>query len=90
MILENNHINLVLKDTGWVLKGKSITKTFKFDSFGVAIQFVNQVADISDERNHYPQIEINKDRVKLFLSTHDEGGVTDMDITLAADIDELE
>ena len=89
MILDNLHIQEVIKDTGWVLKGRSITKNFKFETFDQAIMFVNQVGSVASEMQHHPHIEINNDRVKLNLTTQEEGGVSDKDITLAANIDEL-
>lgn len=90
MILQSEHIFELLRDTGWMLKGKSIIKTFKFNSFIEAIQFVTSVAATAEDQNHHPDIEIHYNRVKLSLTTHDEGGVTNKDIDLANDINELE
>ena len=89
MILENDTITEIIKDTGWLLKGKSIIKTFKFEAFMEAISFVNAVADLAEEVNHHPDIEILYTRVKINLSTHSEGGVTDKDISLSVAIDEV-
>lgn len=88
MILENEQIIEVLRDTGWVLKGRSITKNYKFGNFNEAMDFVNNVAGLAEEKNHHPNIEISYDRVKLTLSNHEEGGVSDKDISMAIAIDE--
>lgn len=52
------------------------------------IAFVNRVAEIAEEKNHHPDIDIRWTTVKTMLSTHSEGGVTDKDIELAKAIDE--
>ena len=89
MILEGEHIQQALEGTGWLLKGKSIVKTFSFDNFLQSIQFVNAVADIAESENHYPEIDIRNTRVKLSLTTPEEGGVTEVDIDIADKIDEV-
>ncbi len=88
MILESDHIATILEGTGWTQRGRSITKTYKYNTFIEAIQFVNGVADLAEEMNHHPEIEIHYNRVKLTLSTHSEGGVTEQDTTLALAIEE--
>jgi len=89
MILENEQIIAILKDTDWMLKGKSITRGFKLDTFLQAISFVNAIADIAEEMDHHPEITIRYDRVKVMLTTNSEGGVTEKDIDLADAIDGL-
>lgn len=89
MILENEQIINIMKETGWALKGRSLMKAFKFDDFHEAITFVDKLAEIAETMNHFPNIEINSNRVKLALSTYDEGGVTDQDINMAAKIDDI-
>jgi 4a-hydroxytetrahydrobiopterin dehydratase len=49
--------------------------------------FVNRVAGLADERDHHPDIDIRYDTVKLRLSSHDAGGVTERDLALAQAID---
>ena len=49
--------------------------------------FVNKVAQAAKAADHHPDIEINYNRVKLTLSTHSEGGLTDKDFALARSID---
>jgi 4a-hydroxytetrahydrobiopterin dehydratase len=50
---------------------------------------VNQVADFANATDHHPDIKIKYDRVKLTLSTHSEGGITEKDFVLAAQIESL-
>ncbi len=89
MILESDHISTILEGTGWTQRGRSITKTYRFENFIQSIQFVNGVADVAEEYNHHPDIEIHYNRVKLTLTTHDEGGVTQKDTEVALHIEEL-
>lgn len=90
MLLEAEHINAMLGEKNWLIKGSVIFKTFRFEKFQESINFVNEVSDLAQTRNHYPDIEIRGGRVKLTLSSEDEGGVTDQDVSLAIEIDDLE
>jgi 4a-hydroxytetrahydrobiopterin dehydratase len=72
-----------------LLKNKSIERTFEFDDFTQAIDFVNAVAEISEEEEHHPDIDIRFNKVRLLLSTHSEGGLTETDFDLAERIDTL-
>ena len=73
----------------WELEGKKIERVFEFDDFSESIDFVNGVAEISDESEHHPDIDIRWNKVKLILSTQNKGGLTDLDFELAEKIDNL-
>jgi 4a-hydroxytetrahydrobiopterin dehydratase len=62
-------------------------KEFKFVDFIGAINFVNLVADIAEEEGHHPDIHIFYNKVRLELSTHAIGGLSENDFILAAKID---
>ena len=72
---------------GWELDDDEIEKTFEFADFAGSMAFVNKVAQAAEAADHHPDIEINYNRVKLTLSTHSEGGLTDKDFALARSID---
>jgi 4a-hydroxytetrahydrobiopterin dehydratase len=74
---------------GWRLRGKSISRTFIFNDFASSMKFVNKVARQAESMNHHPDILIQYDRVKLALTTHDEGGLTMRDFKLASGISEI-
>ena len=74
---------------GWTFLGNAIHKDFTFAGFRGAIAFVNRLADRANAIGHHPDIEIHYNRVLISLSTHDAGGVTEKDVTLAAQIDEV-
>ncbi len=73
----------------WDLEKKHIERTFEFDDFSQSIEFVNGVAEIAEEDEHHPEIDIRDSKVRLRLSTHSEGGLTDLDFELAEKIDTL-
>lgn len=76
---------------GWTSAGgTSITREFSFADFAAAVAFVNRVAEAAEEQNHHPDILIHGwNKVRLTLSTHSEGGVTDADFQLAARLGSL-
>ncbi len=73
----------------WELDKKAIERVFEFDDFTQAIDFVNAVAEIAEEEEHHPDIDIRYNKVTLRLSTHSEGGLTESDFDLAERIDTL-
>jgi 4a-hydroxytetrahydrobiopterin dehydratase len=72
---------------GWSRKGDALVKTFRFPSFRDAIVFVNRLATLADEANHHPDIDIRFTQVRVSLSTHDAGGITDKDTGMAEQIE---
>ena len=75
---------------GWkFVEGKRIEKEFSFDSFLDATAFVNRVAGMSEGVQHHPDIDIRYTMVRVALSTHDAGGVTEKDIDSANSIETL-
>ena len=72
---------------GWELKDGTIRRLFKFENFGDAVSFVNEVADLAEELDHHPDILLQYNKVTLTLSTHSAGGLTDKDFFLANEID---
>jgi 4a-hydroxytetrahydrobiopterin dehydratase len=73
----------------WELEKKHIERTFEFDDFSDSIDFVNSVSEVAEEEEHHPDIDIRYNKVKLVLSTHSKGGLTELDFALAERIDTL-
>jgi 4a-hydroxytetrahydrobiopterin dehydratase len=73
----------------WETDKKKIERTFEFDDFTAAIDFVNAVAEISEEQEHHPDIDVRYNHVKLSIHTHSKGGLTELDFQLAERIDTL-
>ena len=74
---------------GWSRDGEAITKTYKLRDFTSAMAFVNDVADIAESANHHPDIDIRWNRVRLTLSTHSAGGLTELDLDVADRIERV-
>ncbi len=74
----------------WREEGAELVRDFEFRNFTDALAFVNRVAEEAEEMNHHPDILIHGwNKVRLTLSTHSEGRVTDADHSLAGRIDGL-
>ena len=66
----------------------AIERTLKFKDFNAAFGFMTRVALMADKMDHHPEWSNIYDRVEVLLTTHDAGGVTDLDIKMARFIDE--
>jgi len=73
----------------WRLVGETIERTLTFADFPAAMAFVNRVAEAAEKAGHHPDIDIRWNKVKLALTSHDAGGLTERDFNLAAVIDSL-
>jgi 4a-hydroxytetrahydrobiopterin dehydratase len=74
---------------GWELSGNAIAKDFENGDFKGSVDFVNRLLPEAEEMNHHPDLEISWSTVKVTLSTHSEGGLTENDFELASRIDGL-
>lgn len=72
---------------GWERDGDAITRTAKLRTFRDAIAVVDEVADLAEEHDHHPDIDIRFNTLTFTLSTHSEGGLTAKDTDLAGRID---
>jgi 4a-hydroxytetrahydrobiopterin dehydratase len=67
----------------------AITRTFKFKDFNEAFGFMARAALIAEKMDHHPEWFNVYNRVDVTLSTHDAGGLTELDVELAAAMDRL-
>jgi 4a-hydroxytetrahydrobiopterin dehydratase len=74
---------------GWNREGSAIQRTFEFPDFKAAMQFVNKVADGAERANHHPDIDIRYNKVKMSLISHDAGGLTQNDVRMAEQINQI-
>ncbi len=75
---------------GWVLRGSSIEKTFRFNNFKEALAFFNTVAQIAEEEDHHPDMGIKEWRnVTLSFTSHAANGLTENDFIMAAKVEKL-
>jgi 4a-hydroxytetrahydrobiopterin dehydratase len=89
--LDDAALEALLDDgTGWRRDRNAVTKTFTFKGFNGAMAFANRVAEAANEANHHPDIHIEGYKnVRIVLTTHAAGGITDADIALAKQLDGL-
>ena len=74
----------------WRQEDDALERDYEFKDFAAAMWFVNRVAELAEDRNHHPDILIHGwNKVRLTLTTHDTGGLTENDHAMAAAIDEL-
>ena len=71
----------------WKRDGDILSRTFQFKDFPAAMKFVNIVADLAEQAQHHPDIDIRWNKVTLALTTHDAGGLTAKDFALAKQFD---
>lgn len=71
----------------WELHGGELVRIATFADFIQAMRFVNTVADLAEAAGHHPDIDIRYNKVRLALVTHDAGGITENDMSLARAID---
>lgn len=89
-LLETKDITKQLKALkGWTLHGKEIKKEFKFKDFVEAFGFMTKVALHAEKLNHHPEWKNTYNTVSITLSTHDAGGLTELDFKLAAKIEKI-
>ena len=74
---------------GWARTGDEIERSYELASFPAVIDLVRRIADAAEAANHHPDLDIRYRTLRVALSTHDAGGLTDKDFALATQIDAL-
>lgn len=86
--LTETEISALLTGGVWRRDGDAIVRDLQAADFPAAIALVNRVAEVAEEAGHHPDIVVHGwNHVRLRLSTHSEGGLTDADFRLAARLD---
>ncbi|MBU1051562.1 MAG: 4a-hydroxytetrahydrobiopterin dehydratase [Nanoarchaeota archaeon] len=89
-MLTLGEINEAMSDLDdWSLETNVITKIFSFDGFKEALGFVNKVSEIVIKLEHFPDIMVTNNQVRLMLTTSSVSGLTKKDFELAREIDKL-
>ena len=73
----------------WKAEGTVLKKALKFENFAAALGYVNRVGELAEAADHHPDISFGWGYAEISLTTHDRGGITDVDIALAKKIDSL-
>ena len=74
---------------GWARKGDALVKSYHFATFPDAIAFIGRVADVAEQMNHHPDIDIRYTKLHFVLTSHDAKGITNRDLALAKSIEDL-
>lgn len=73
----------------WTINDNCICKKYSFSNFSSAFAFMTQVALLCEKYNHHPNWSNSYNTVSIALTTHDVGGITDLDISLAKAIEKI-
>jgi 4a-hydroxytetrahydrobiopterin dehydratase len=89
-LLTDDEISSRLEGLEWKREGEHIVRDLKFADFKEAIGFVDRVADAAEEANHHPDILVHGwNKVRLSVTNHSAGGLTDADFELARKVETL-
>lgn len=82
---------LIAQYRGWeIIEDKKLVKEFKFKDFLEAKYFLDLVSVVAEEQGHHPTLTLIYNKLKITLTTHAAGGLTENDFIMAKIIDELE
>ncbi|MCL5103235.1 MAG: 4a-hydroxytetrahydrobiopterin dehydratase [Armatimonadetes bacterium] len=82
-------MEMIGEAAGWEIVGNKIERTFKFPNFVEAMRFANGITEIAEKENHHPDLHISWGKVRIELSTHSIGGLSNNDFIVAAKINRL-
>jgi 4a-hydroxytetrahydrobiopterin dehydratase len=89
-LLSDEEISGRLQGSDWRREGDEIVREWKLNDFKAALAFVNRVGEAAEEANHHPDILLHGwNKVRLSLTNHSAGGLTEPDFEMAAKFDEL-
>ena len=73
---------------GWRREGDELARDFELPDFVAALGLITQIGALAERANHHPTLTNTYNKVRVALSTHDEGGITERDVALAREIGE--
>ena len=89
-VLSEEQVNKHLESLDdWSLDGDAIKREWIFQDFVEAMDFINMIAVMAENHNHHPEIYNVYNRVTLRFNTHDAGGITEKDVSIAKEINKL-
>ena len=90
-LLSEDQITSRLEGSEWHRDGDEIVREWRLEDFAEAMSFVNRIADTAEQANHHPDILVyGWNKVRLTLTNHSAGGLTDADFEMSARIDRLD
>ena len=76
-------------DAAWVFHGNLIEREFIFKNFKQAFEFMTAVSIVAEALNHHPNWSNVYNKVFISLTTHDAGGITELDFRFAKEVDDI-
>ena len=89
LLQEEELKKLIVKIPNWKVIDNYIEREFNFNNFIEAFSFMTKIALICEKYNHHPNWENVYSKVIIKLSTHDLGGITNLDQTIATEINQI-
>jgi 4a-hydroxytetrahydrobiopterin dehydratase len=80
--LDDDEIDRQLPED-WERDGDEIVRIYPVDDYLDGVTFATRVAEVADEEFHHPEITVRYDEVEVRLTSHEAGGITDVDVRLA-------
>jgi 4a-hydroxytetrahydrobiopterin dehydratase len=89
-VLTDEQVDAAARDLdGWERTDGALKRSVKFDAFLDGIDAVRRVGELAERKDHHPDIDIRWRTVTFALVTHSEGGITDKDVQMAREINEV-
>jgi 4a-hydroxytetrahydrobiopterin dehydratase len=89
-VLTNEEVDAALPDlNGWERSDGVLRRSVKFPAFLEGVDAVGRVAELAEQKDHHPDIDIRWRTVTFALVTHSAGGITEQDLEMAKAIDQL-
>lgn len=89
-VLTNDQVDAALPGlNGWERSGGALRRSIEFPVFLQGVDAVGRVAELAEQEDHHPDIDIRWRTVTFALVTHSEGGITEKDLEMAKAIDQL-
>ena len=89
-IISSEALDEALRElSGWQAEADHLKKRWTFPDFASSLAFVNRVGELAEAADHHPDITFGWGYAEIALTTHDRGGITDVDMELARQIDRL-
>ena len=89
IIITEEQKKTIMNKSDWKEGSNKLTKTFYFKNYKEVMSFVNSIMRNADKQNHHPDITVHYDNVKLSITDHDKGGVSEKCHKLVKSIDNI-
>ncbi|MAU63138.1 MAG: 4a-hydroxytetrahydrobiopterin dehydratase [Flavobacteriaceae bacterium] len=76
-------------DNNWIFEENSLKRNFMFEDFNEAFDFMQKIAIEAEKINHHPSWSNTYNKLEIILTTHDTGGISELDFKLAKKIDSI-